>query len=35
MRTLGEGTQWEPSGPGLSESPQGKDSVSTLREKTQ
>ena len=35
MRTLREGTQWEPSGRGLSENPQGGDSVRTLSEETQ
>ena len=35
MRTLREGTQWEPSGGGLSANPQGGDSVVTLREGTQ
>ena len=34
MRTLREGTQWEPSGMGLSGNPQGGD-VRTLREGTQ
>ena len=35
MRTLREGTQWEPSGRGLSENPEGGDSVGTLKEGTQ
>ena len=35
MRTLREGTQCEPAGRGLSEKPQGGDSVRTLREGTQ
>ena len=44
MRSLSEGTQWEPpgrgisekpSGRGLSENPEGGDSVRTLREGTQ
>ena len=35
VRTLREGTQWEPPGRGISENPQGGDSVRTLREGTQ
>ena len=35
MRTLRDGTQWEDSGRGLSENPQGGDSVRTLGEGTQ
>ena len=35
MRTLREGTQLEASGGGLSENPQGGDSVRTLTEGTQ
>ena len=35
MRTLQEGTELEPSGRGLSENPQGGDSVRILREETQ
>ena len=35
MGALREGTQWEPSGKGLSGNPEGGDSVVTLREGTQ
>ena len=35
MESLREGTQWEPSGRGLSENPEGGDSVGTLKEGTQ
>ena len=35
MGALREGTQWEPSGRGLSENTEGGDSVGTLKEGTQ